>query len=219
MVRSKSEVNKLGKSISRRFLTGLLVLVPIGAVVLILIWFFESIDNIFQPVIENIFGSKITGLGFGITVVLIYITGLFASNVIGKRLISWGESILMSIPVLKSLYGGTKQVVASISGAGIDKAAFREVVLVEFPRDGMQTIAFVTNEVKGEDGRKLLMIYIPTAPMPTSGYFEIVTEDKVVHTDISVDDAMQMVISSGMVSPKTINISGKELTPPSKDIF
>lgn len=210
MARKKTtEVNEIGKSISKRFLTGLLVIVPIGAVVLVLIWFFESIDNIFQPIIEGIFGTRITGLGFAITIVLIYFTGLFASNIVGKRLINWGESFMMNVPVLKSLYSGTKQVVASVSGAGLDKAAFREVVLVEFPREGMQTIAFVTNDVMGTDGKKRLMIYIPTAPMPTSGYFEIVTEDKVIRTDITVDEAMQMVISSGMVSPKVIDTCGK----------
>ena len=100
-------------------------------------------------------------------------------------------------------------------GAPLHRAAFqggdlsfREVVLVEFPREGMQTVAFVTNEIKDEAGKTLLNIFIPTAPVPTSGYFEIVSADKVVRTKIGVDEAMQMVISSGMISPAMIDTKG-----------
>ena len=93
----------------------------------------------------------------------------------------------------------------SLSGLG-NKAAFRDVVLIEFPRQGMKTIGFVTNEMKDKKGKKLLAVYVPTAPMPTSGFFQIVSEDMVIPTDISVDQAMQMVISSGMVSPETIDL-------------
>ncbi len=196
------------RTLRKHFLAGLLVVVPIGIVILILYWFFSTIDSLLQPIIKATFGQEITGLGFAISLVLIYITGVIASNFIGKRVIRFGESILARVPVLKQLYSGSKQVVAGLSGTGLNKAAFREVVLVEFPRDGMKTIAFVTNEVKDKSGQKLLMIYIPTAPIPTSGYFEMVTEDKVIRSNITVDEAMQMVISSGMVSPTEIDTKG-----------
>jgi len=193
------------RKIWRRFLTGLILVIPIGVVIFVLVWLFTGIDGLLQPGIKTIFGNEIPGLGFGITIILIYLAGLFASNVVGHRLIHFGESLLARIPLLKQLYNGTKQVIASLSGTGLNKAAFREVVLVEFPREGMKTVAFVTNETKDESGRKLLMIYIPTAPIPTSGYFEIVTEDKVTRSNITVDEAMQMVISSGMVVPDMID--------------
>jgi len=169
------------------------------------VWLFTGIDGLLQPVIKAIFGNEIPGLGFAITIALVYLAGLFASNIVGHRLIRFGESLLSRIPLLKQLYNGTKQVIASLSGTGINKAAFREVVLVEFPREGMKTVAFVTNETRDETGRKLLMIFIPTAPIPTSGYFEIVTEDKVTRSNITVDEAMQMIISSGMVVPDVID--------------
>lgn len=193
------------RKIWRRFLTGLILVVPIGVVIFVLVWLFTGIDGLLQPGIEAIFGNEIPGLGFVITIILVYLAGLFTSNVVGHRLIHFGESLLARIPLLKQLYNGTKQVIASLSGTGLNKAAFREVVLVEFPREGMKTVAFVTNETKDEAGRKLLMIYIPTAPIPTSGYFEIVTEDKVTRSNITVDEAMQMVISSGMVVPDMID--------------
>ncbi|MEE8204587.1 MAG: DUF502 domain-containing protein [Dehalococcoidales bacterium] len=201
------------RNLRRNFLAGILVVVPLGIVVFILVWFFVNVDNILQPIIKTIFGNEIIGLGFAVSLILIYLIGLFASNIVGQKLISFGESILAKVPVLRQIYTGAKQVIASLSGTSLNKAAFREVVLVEFPRAGMKTIAFITNEVKDKSGQKLLMIYIPTAPVPTSGYFEIVTEDMVTRTDIGVDEAMQMVISSGMSSPAVIDTK----MPPKKD--
>ena len=193
------------RKIWRRFLAGLILVIPIGVVIFVLVWLFTGIDGLLQPGIKKIFGNEIPGLGFAITIILVYLAGLFASNIVGHRLIHFGESLLARIPLLKQLYNGTKQVISSLSGTGLNKAAFREVVLVEFPREGMKTVAFVTNETKDEAGKKLLMIYIPTAPIPTSGYFEIVTEDKVTRSNITVDQAMQMIVSSGMVAPDMID--------------
>ncbi|MBG7617542.1 MAG: DUF502 domain-containing protein, partial [Chloroflexi bacterium] len=189
----------------RILLTGFLVTLPIGITIYIIIWLFELVDGLLQPIIESIFKIEIPGLGFVVTIILIYLIGLFASNIVGKRLITLGEAILDRIPVFRQLYVGVKQVVNGLSGNSIDKAAFREVVLIEFPREGMQTIGFVTNEIKDKHGQKLLTVYVPTAPIPTSGYFVLVTEDKIVYTDITIDVAMQMVISSGIVSPKDID--------------
>ena len=211
MKKKKGESTRrwLLRTLRKDFLAGLLVVVPLGVVILILVWFFSTIDNILQPVIKWIFGpGDYTGWGFGIFLVLIYIVGVLTSNIAGRRLVRFGESLLAKVPVLKQLYGASKQVVAGLSGTGLSKAAFREVVLVEFPREGMKTIAFITNEIKDKSGQKLLTVYIPTAPIPSSGYFEIVTEDKIIRTDISIDEAMQMVISSGMVSPTEIDIKG-----------
>jgi uncharacterized membrane protein len=198
----------LYRVIRRHFLAGILVVVPIGVVILVLVWFFTSIDNILQPLIKTIFGQEIIGVGFAFTLVLIYLGGIVAENFIGRRLIRFGESTLEKVPLLRQLYSGSKNVLAGLSGTGLNKAAFREVVLVEFPREGMQTIAFVTNEIKNTAGKTLLNIYIPTAPVPTSGYFEIVSEEKVVRTKIGVDEAMQMIISSGMISPAVIDTLG-----------
>jgi len=198
----------LYRVIRRHFLAGILVVVPIGVVILVLVWFFTSIDNILQPIIKTIFGQEIIGVGFAFTLVLIYLGGIVAENFIGRRLIRFGESTLEKVPLLRQLYSGSKNVLAGLSGTGLNKAAFREVVLVEFPREGMQTIAFVTNEIKNTAGKTLLNIYIPTAPVPTSGYFEIVSEEKVVRTKIGVDEAMQMIISSGMISPAVIDTAG-----------
>jgi uncharacterized membrane protein len=199
---------RLMRTIRKHFLAGILVVVPLVATIAILVWFFVKVDNILQPVIQLIFGRRIIGVGFGISLVLIYITGVIASNILGRRILGFGDSIVSRIPLFRQLYNGFKQVINSLYGYRVKKAAFREVVLVEFPREGMKTLAFITNEIQDESNNTLYAIYIPTAPVPTSGYFEIVTDDKITRTDLTVDEAMRMIMSSGIVSPGKINISG-----------
>lgn len=197
----------LVRNIRRNFITGLLVTVPAALVLLALLWFFNTIDNILQPFIRLAFGQNITGLGFIVTLVLVYLAGLLASNIVGKRLIQFGEAVVGRLPVLRQIYNAAKQAMFSLSGANKStRAAFREVVLVEFPRKEMWTVAFITNELHDTSGNKLISIYVPTAPVPTSGYFAIVTEEQIRRTDISVDAAMKMVISSGIAAPPEIGI-------------
>jgi len=186
----------------RQFLTGILVVVPLGATVLILTWIFTSIDNILQPVIQLILGHPVPGVGFGITIVLIYLVGIIASNVGGKRLIQYGESLLIKIPVFRPLYSSIKQILGSFSSPG--KTSLVQTVLVEFPRKGMWMIGFITNESPTQSGKVQLNIFIPTSPNPTSGFLQIVSEEEVVRTDIPVDEALKMVISAGKVSPEKI---------------
>ena len=198
----------------KNFLAGILVVVPLAIAVWFLWWLFSSVDNLLQPAIKSIFEREIPGLGFAIFLVLTYITGVIASNYLGKKIIRSIESILTRVPVFRQIYIGAKQVVEGLSGAGMNKAAFREVVFVEFPRDGMTTLAFITNEVTDKSGEKLYAIYIPTAPIPTSGYFEMVTEDKITHTDISVDEGLKIVISSGMILPDKVTVGKSPVKAP-----
>ena len=198
-------VYRILKLFRRNFVAGILVVVPLIIAAWILWWVFSSVDNMLQPVIEAIFGREIQGFGFAIFLVLIYITGVVASNYLGKRVIRFTEALVARVPVFRQLYTGAKQVVEGLSGAGVNKAAFREVVFVEFPREGMSTIAFITNEIRDKKGKKYYAIYIPTAPIPTSGYFEIASEEQVIHTDISIDEGIKIVISSGMILPDKIS--------------
>jgi len=190
--------SQVGKKLRTQFLTGVLVIVPIGAAILILRWLFLTIDNILQPVAESLLGYTIPGLGLGITVVLIYLAGVVATNVIGRRLIRYGESLLARVPLFRYLYTGIKQILQSFATPG--EGGFLQVVLVEFPKKGMRAIGFVTSESRVESGEKLLSVFIPTSPNPKSGYLEIVRENDIIKTDISIDDALKMVLSAGKVS-------------------
>jgi len=194
--------SQVGRKLRTHFITGVLVVVPIGAAILILRWLFFAIDNILQPIAKFLSGQTITGLGIGLTVLVIYLTGVVATSVVGKRLIGYGESILERVPLFRYLYTAIKQILQSF--AAPREGGFLQVVLVEFPKEGMRAIGFVTSESHVESGEKLLSVFIPTSPNPTSGYLEIVRESDVIQTNISVDDALKMVVSGGKVSLKEV---------------
>ncbi len=184
------------------FIAGILVVVPIGVTIWILVLFFNWIDGFLQPLITQIFGRPILGVGFGITLVLIFLIGFIVSNFVGKRLVRYGESLLARVPLAWQLYNGIKQIMESFSAPG--KTGFMQVVLVEFPRKGMRTIGFITNESYDKSGEKLLNIFIPTAPNPTSGFLQIAREEEIIRTNISVEEAIRMVVSAGRVSIKEV---------------
>jgi len=196
----KKEVKEsIGKKIRGQFMTGLLIIVPLGATILILIWIFNSIDNILQPVIRRVWGGDIVGVGFAVTIVLIYLTGVVGRNVIGGRIFSYFDKLLGRVPVFKLLYRGIRQILTSFSVP--DNTGFMQVVLVDFPHKGMKAIAFITNEVIGQDGKRSYSVLIPNSPNPTSGFMEIVKEEDIIRTQISVDEAIKMIISAGRVMP------------------
>jgi uncharacterized membrane protein len=189
---------QIGRRLRIQFGAGILVVVPIIIAILILVWLFNYIDNIAQPVAESLLGRTIPGLGFGILVLLIYLTGVVATSLIGNRLIRYGESLLVRVPLFRYLYTGIRQILQSFTSPR--EGGFLQVVLVEFPKKGMRAIGFVTSESRVESGEKLFSVFIPTSPNPTSGYLEIVRESDIIKTDISVDDALKMVLSAGKVS-------------------
>ena len=194
--------SRVGRKLRAQFGAGILVVVPIIIAILILVWLFNYIDNIAQPVAESLLGRTIPGLGFGIMVVLIYLTGLIATSFIGKRLISYGQSLLARVPVFRYVYTSIRQIMEAF--AAPREGGFLQVVLVEFPKQGMRAIGFVTSESRVKSGEKVLNVFIPTSPNPTSGYLEIVRESDIIRTNIAVDDALKMVLSGGRVSLQEI---------------
>jgi uncharacterized membrane protein len=190
--------SRIGRRLRIQFGAGILVVVPIIIAIVILVWLFNYIDNIAQPVAQSLLGRTIPGLGFGLLVLLIYLTGLVTTSLIGNRLIRYGESLLARVPFFRYLYTGIKQILQSFTSPR--EGGFLQVVLVEFPKQGMRALGFVTSESRMESGEKLLNVFIPTSPNPTSGYLEIVRESDIIRTDISVDDALKMVLSGGKVS-------------------
>jgi uncharacterized membrane protein len=189
---------QIGRRLRIQFGAGILVVVPIIIAILILVWLFNYIDNIAQPVAESLLGRTIPGLGLGILVLLIYLTGVVATSLIGNRLIRYGESLLARVPLFRYLYTGIRQILQSFTSPR--EGGFLQVVLVEFPKKGMRAIGFVTSESRVKSDEKLFSVFIPTSPNPTSGYLEIVRESDIIKTDISVDDALKMVLSAGKVS-------------------
>jgi uncharacterized membrane protein len=196
--------SELRKKVRTSFIAGVIVVVPIAATVLILRWLFLYIDGILglQELTERLLGYSVPGLGVAMTIVLIFVTGIIATSVAGKRLVDYGESLLARVPLFRYLYTGIKQIMVSFAAPG--ESRFLQVVLVEFPKKGMRVVGFMTSEASTPSGEKLLTVFIPTSPNPTSGYLEIVREREVIRTNISIDDALKMVLSAGKVSLKEV---------------
>lgn len=151
-----------------------------------------------------------------VAVFLIGLVGLLARNYFGKRIIQWIDAGLLRVPLLNKIYGATKQVNDAFSST--NKNAFRTVVLVEFPRPGVYSIAFITSEqhaeVEARTGQKVVCVFVPTTPNPTSGFLLIVPEDKVIKLEMSVADGIKYVISLGSIIPEyDATARGKSFTP------
>jgi uncharacterized membrane protein len=200
MEEKKKTKDGWGSKLRAYFTAGILVVVPVGASILILVWVFNSIDHILQPVIRAIVGHNIPGVGFAATVILIFVIGIVAKNFIGRTIIRYGESLITRVPIFRGLYNGIRQILESL--AAPDKTGFMQVVLVEFPRREMWTMAFITNETVLENGEKLLNLLVPTSPTPWSGFFQIMKEKDVIRTKISVEDAIKMFVSGGITVPR-----------------
>jgi uncharacterized membrane protein len=152
---------------------------------------------------EALFGREVPGVGVFVTLFIVFFTGLIATNFFGKRLLALWEALLARVPVVKSIYSSVKQVSDTLfSDSG---NAFRQAVLVEYPRQGSWTIAFVTGRPGGDVANHLpgdyISVYVPTTPNPTSGFFLMMHKADVVELHMSVDEALKYIISMGVVAP------------------
>lgn len=213
------------KSFFKRYLiTGLLMWVPL----VITLWVLNLLVSIMDQSLhllpnalrtESWLGMHIPGLGVLLTLLIVFLTGLLAANFIGQRLVVFWEGILARIPVVNSIYNGVKQVSDTLfSPTG---QAFRQALLLQWPREGMWTIAFLTGAPGASVTRFLpgdyVSIYVPTTPNPTGGYFVMAKRSEVIELDMTVDEALKYIISMGVVTPDAAAHKSKlPLTDPGK---
>lgn len=200
----------------RYFITGLLVLVPLFITIWVLTTLISLMDQslLLLPVEwrpEAQLGRAVPGIGAILTLLIIFVTGLIATNFFGRRLILIWEALLGRVPVVKSIYSSVKQVSDTLfSDSG---QAFRKALLVQYPREGSWTIAFMTGRPGGDVANHLkgefVSVYVPTTPNPTSGFFLMMPKAEVVELDMSVDEALKYIISMGVVSPGVISAKDK----------
>lgn len=190
------------------FITGLLVLVPLFITLWVLTSLIGMMDQSLLLLPESWrpkaqLGLEIPGMGALLTLLIIFVTGLIATNFFGMQVILLWESLLNRVPVVKSIYSSVKQVSDTLfSDTG---NAFRQAVLVQFPRDGAWTIAFVTGTPGGDVANHLVgdfvSVYVPTTPNPTGGYFLMLPRESMIVLDMTVDEALKYIISMGVVAP------------------
>jgi uncharacterized membrane protein len=194
--------------LKKYFITGLLIWIPLAITIWVLELIVTTMDQSLallplqlQP--QVLFGRQIPGLGALLTVLVVFGTGVLASNILGQRLFSLGETLLGRIPVVKTIYSSVKQVSDTLFSPG--GQAFRKALLVQYPREGTWTIAFLTGAPGGDVANHLrgdyLSVYVPTTPNPTSGFFLMLKRADVIELDMSVDEALKYVISMGVVAP------------------
>ncbi len=193
------------KKIRTYFLSGILILLPVMMTFTMVLWIFHYVDNLFvaQLIYATTDIDNIPGLGILFTMLLIIAVGALGTNLLGKKLIMFGETILHRIPLVNVIYRAVKQIVDAF--ASRDKNAFQRPVLVQYPRKGIWAIAFVTGETEGEvqykTNDKVINVFLPTTPNPTSGFLLMVPKEDVIPLEMTVEEAVKMIISAGVVTP------------------
>lgn len=196
-------------NLKKYFITGLLIWIPLAITVWVLALIVRTMDQslLLLPATirpETLLGIYIPGIGALLTLLIVLITGLITTNILGQRLVRFWEGILARIPVVKSIYYSVKQISDTVFSGNGD--AFRKVLLVRFPHPQAWSVAFQTgvpaNEVISETKEDLVSVFIPTAPSPVNGFFFFVKKQDTIELDMSVDDALKYIVSMGVVGPE-----------------
>ncbi|MBI5681983.1 MAG: DUF502 domain-containing protein [Deltaproteobacteria bacterium] len=203
-------INIMKANFKKYFLTGLLVVVPLyltGYVVNVIINFMDDMLKFLPRFIhpDTYLPFHIPGIGIIVTISIILLTGALTANLIGRRLVEWGEGVLEKIPFLRSVYYSTKQFIETMF---VNKhEGFRKVVLVEFPKKEMYSIGFLigpsTSEISSKIEEPTASVFIPTAPLPTTGYYLVIPEKDIIPLDMSIETAFKLIITAGVVTPES----------------
>lgn len=192
------------KNARKIFLTGIFTILPVALTLALVIWFFNKVDLIFRLPLEKLLGMRLYGVGFLITIAIIFTAGMFATNVLAKKTFRYFEGLMYKIPLIGLIYQPIKQLVDSIRST--KRGSFKEVVMIQYPSKGIYTIGFITSEsqefMTENIGSECFSIFVPTTPNPTSGMLVIIPKEDVIHLNISVDDAIKLVVSGGILNAK-----------------
>lgn len=189
----------------RYFFTGIVVIAPVGVTLIVLGWIFTRLDAILGRIFTAI-GLRIPGLGFIVLLLIVVAAGWATQQAVGRRLFNMGREWLMRFPVTRSIYSAAQQITEQIVG---DQAKFfKACVLVEYPRPGVWAVGFLTGEASKEINEltqdKVMAVFIPTTPNPTSGYLVFLPHSQIRPLEMTVEDGFKLVISGGAVTPDVI---------------
>jgi len=203
---------RLGTQLRNSFLTGLIIVGPIGITIYMVWTFIDFIDSWVTPYLLKLFPNipipveSIPGIGLIVAILGIMIIGAFTANLFGRSLVSYGESLLDRMPVVRNLYRALKQIFETVLSQSGN--SFQKVGVIEYPRKGLYAIVFVSTDTRGEiaekvaDGERFLSVFLPTTPNPTSGYLLFLPERDITILDMSVEEGAKLVISAGLVVPE-----------------
>lgn len=207
-----------------RFVGGLLLVLPL----LITVWLLDILFGVVHDNVTPLVFSVLRAIGLGglegwharltvpligvlLTFLVVYLIGLVGANLLGRRIVVAVESWILRVPFVRSIYGGARQLLDAFNAT--KSGGFSRVVMVEYPRQGIWTMGFVTNERPGKGGKaNEVFVFLPTTPNPTSGWLALVPADQIVDLDLTVEDGIKLIVSGGIVLPP--GIVGKDLSPP-----
>ncbi len=206
-------MERIKGAVKRTFFTGLVVVIPILITAFALYWLFNLLDGFLNPMIPEIFGRHIPGLGILTEIVIIFLVGVVATNVLGSRILNWFQTLLMRIPVVKNIYPTIRQLVEAFHPSS--NSSFKKVVLVEYPKMGTFAVGFLTSEValKGDPrNQRLYSVYLPTNNLYL-GNVALFKEEDLIVTDFTVEEGLKIVLSGGTAFPPTISRPNRTQMP------
>ena len=201
---------KILKHLRAKIFAGILVILPLGITFLVLKFVFNSLDSILGPLIPDITVSlfrrafPLPYVGLISFLLLLYLIGLITTNVLGRKLIGWGDRLFTAIPVVKNIYTSSKQLTDAFSATR--KGSFRQAVFVEFPQEGNYVLGFVTNELMDLERQTKVTVFVPTAFVPPQGFLLFLPKEKTLPAQLTVEEAIKAIMSVGIVTPHTLSV-------------
>jgi len=191
-------MNSITQNFRSKIFAGLAALLPLYLTFFVIKFLFVTLEEMSDPLLKR-FNLEIPGLGIILTVVLIYILGFLVTNFLGRKIFNLGERIVKKVPIVNIIYTTLKQITDTFTKGSTD--AFEGAVYIQYPRQGLWTMAFISGESKTKDGVPYYHLFVPTTPNPTSGFFLMIPQADTVATGMSVEDGLKTIISGGLLAP------------------
>ena len=191
-------MNSITQTFRAKLFAGVATLLPLYLTYVVIRFLFESLEKMSDPILKQ-FGLGIPGLGIILTIILIYLLGIIVTNFLGRKIFDIGESIVKRVPIVSMIYTTLKQITDTFTKGTTD--AFEGVVYIQYPRQGLWTMAFISGESKNKDGIPFFHIFVPTTPNPTSGFFLLIPQADAISTGMTVEEGLKTIISGGLLAP------------------
>jgi uncharacterized membrane protein len=206
----KGMIKEILKHLRTKIFAGILVVLPLGITFLVLKFVFNTLDNILGPLMPHVMiypfhrQFSIPGLGIIGFFLLLYLIGVVTTNVLGHKLITWGDHLFKNIPIVKNIYTSSKQLTDAFSAS--QKGSFRQAVFVEFPQEENYMLGFVTNELTDLKDQKKVTVFVPTAFVPPQGFLLFLPKEKLIPSRMSIEEAIKSIMSVGIVTPLNLSV-------------
>tara|TARA_B100001758_G_scaffold95074_1_gene81210 strand:+ start:700 stop:1293 length:594 start_codon:yes stop_codon:yes gene_type:complete len=191
-------MNSITQTFRAKLFAGVATLLPLYLTYVVIRFLFESLEKMSGPILKQ-FGLGIPGLGIILTIILIYLLGIIVTNFLGRKIFDIGESIVKRVPIVSMIYTTLKQITDTFTKGTTD--AFEGVVYIQYPRQGLWTMAFISGKSENKDGIPYFHIFVPTTPNPTSGFFLLVPQADTISTGMTVEEGLKTIISGGLLAP------------------